>query len=1597
MTGSPEGDKSPPRGQARRRWRWVGWGLGTSVLVGVAGGGLWLWLFVTRDLAPLVAEQIAEFVDRPVEIEGLESISLTALTFGASSLPATDGDRDQVDIDQVVVSYDVLEILTTRRVGLDITLLNPRVVLDQTPDGKWISTQFGQEEEEEEERAGPFKVELDRLQIRNGELVLLPSATVQQEIGKPEVGTSPGARERVAFSDVNGTLSLQDDNNLLTFDFRLLPLTGGRARLSGRLLLEEELYSFTLRSRNLAAADVSSLIAIPVTLNGGLLTTNLTVVVEGNTLRSLAGSARVRNGNALVQDVPQPIQDVQARVRFRGQQIAIQESQLQYGEIPIALEGDIHLEDGYDLRAIARDVPFDAIQRTGEFDVPVPITGNFDIATTVGGDIDDPDIAGRVQTRGAVRVDRVTLAAAQGDFALDVDEDGSDLSLTDVRADLATGGTVRGGGTILLGDEGRAELDFAVRDVDSDAIARAYDAPLPERIRIGPTQADIQVRGPLASVQTQIQVRALDGTFPTQGELQIAGGDINFRNVVSQVGGGTVTGAGAIANNRLEAALRVSNLGLNEFAPQIQGVLNSDVRIAGNLQDLGPGNVRAEGDVRLTDGVPYLAPPLEASFAWLGDRLQINRATAPGLTASGTVFADVTGTPQISRFDLGVQLEDYDLAQLQEFLPNQVQLVGRGTFDGRVSGTPQAPSVVGRAQVRDLAVNQLAFESTLSGPVDFQVGRGGQVDLAGTQDRIFAEIDSRYRPTEFLLRQGEIIAQGGTEGDRLQTQLTNVPIASLALPPVADIGTPRGTLNGTALVNLNTLAASGDVIVEDPALGFIEGDRLTTLFRYGDGILALRNGELLVGDSRFFFGGTVATQGDQAVQMQVVANQGYVQDVLTALKWFEFEDIGRGFRAPTFGTAEDVTTVAVGDPDDSLLDQLRRLAEIEALQSIEAQEQAQGIQLPALRELMGVFTGGVTIAGSVQDGINTEFDLNGDNWTWGKYQLDQVIAQGSFQDGQVTLLPLRIEANETAFLNISGQFGGQEQDGQIQAENISAEGLTDFLNVPLDITGTVEANVLVSGSIDNPLARGTILLNQGTFNQKALDRARTSFSYTDARLNFVGEAAIPDTAPLRVQGSIPYQFPFMAVEPDSDRISLSARVEDDGLQLLSLFTNQVSWEGGEGVVDIEVAGTLFEPQIQGNASFANGVVSALALPEPLTNVNGEITFDRQLIRVNGLQGQFRQGQVTAAGLWPIFDGASMTEDIADPLTVVFDEVVLNFKGLYRGSVEGQATLLGSALAPVVTGNIELSRGEVELVAQPPGGAPSSAPPEGDGPFLPPRLEDLQITLGDRLRIVMRPILNFVAQGDMLINGPASDLRPNGTIRLRSGQVNLFTTQFGLARGYENTARFIPNRGLDPVLNVRLITSVPEIRRVPAPPTSPFAAAEITETLATDIGAVGTVRVEARVEGPASQLADNLELTSSPARTQSEIVSLLGGNAIASIAEGDGSLAIANLASSAVLIQLQNQVNRALGITDFRLFPTVLPPDQASNSAGTLELAAELGVDVTGQFSTSVLAIVTAEAPVQFNLRYRLTDQLLMRSYIDTDGGSGAVLEFETRF
>lgn len=1780
MATSPGSGNQPPRPsrQSRRLWRRIGVGVGTIVLVGGAIGARWAWVFIHRDLVPEVEQSLSNLLNRPVDLGEVEGISLSSIQFGRSALPATDTDQDQATVEGVNVSFNLLQTLWSRRVGLNVTLVRPNALLDQEKDGRWLQTEI-----QTQESGGFIKIELDTIRLQAGTVTLAPYPRLNPTTQEP---VTPF--QEITVAPLDGRLSLQDNNNYLTFESTGQLVNGGDVEIRGDVVLDERRIKLVVQGEELLASEVNALLKLPVNLTAGRLWSNLDVEFLNNELTAVNGTARFEEAIASIDGVPSQFNNASGRLRFAEKLIRLEGVRALYGQIPAQAAGTIHLDNGYNLTAQARSTDVAAVLETFDLSLPVEVTGAFNTDLRLTGALNEPQIAAIVSNTRPVRVDRVDFATVRTQFNLTPDA----VVFNQLEVVPTEGGSVVGDGRITFGEAGELDLDFVGQNLPGTAIARSYGLTSPN-ITVGRVNAIAQVTGTYDNVQTAIRWQAPTATYPGQGEILIAADQLQLRNAVFQVGGGTVTatansnqgrwqaivnaagvqlnqlaqagrgvftgqarlsgtlaelnangvqaqadgqlrlgggtvdvtgaidrgrwqalaqgdriqlsqlspnlpanlqglfsgnarlsgtlaelnanGVQAQGNGRLQIAggtvdltgglergqwqalVQGAGVQLGQFSSQLRGQFDGALQVSGNLANLTAQGVRAAGRVRLSEGLSLLNRPTVADIRWTGDRLEIDRATAPGFNANGFVAAQFADGASISNFDLNVRLQEYDLSTLPTIASQQPQLTGFATFDGRVSGTPTVPNLVGTVRLDEFVLNageeensQFAFDPVLAGDVRYGATSGLNVDLVGQTDRIALQLDPQNRPVFFLVQQDDLFAQGQRTGDILAAEVRNFPLNVLNFVPVVQqrTGGIAGQLTGSFDINVADLSnpeiERGQVAIVQPAIGYIEAESFAGQIRYADGIAALRNGELRFTNSRYLINASVIPASSQ-LQGEITADRGNIEDLLVALKFFDLSDFQRGISTPSYDDSEDVGVFAVGVVGQPLINQLRRFAEIVALSQQQRQERAQAQRLPDLSELQGGFTGTVNLESSPATGLVADFNLQGQEWMWGNaYRAAEVTINGTFDNGVVTLFPAELRTGDRR-LAFSGQVGGAQQSGQLIIQQIPIEDLRDLVRLPIDIEGDLNATATLAGSLQNPQVIGQLNVAAGTLNDSPIKEARGFFGYNNARLDFNGRVVVvskpapsdlvagseptpnqpeaeSDLEPLEVSGSIPYAFQFMDIDPDregidllpeipvTDDISLDIEVSNDGLALLNVLTrNQLMWESGIGSVNVSVRGTLQQPQTEGVATFRDATFTAQALPETVTGVTGLVSFDVDRIQVEALQGQFSQGQVSVQGTLPIFAGArprTTADGTAEqPLQVTLEGLNLEYQTanqqeLYDGQVDAQVVITGAALAPRIGGEVTLSQGQVSIPANQAVVTPagSAADPAADNAFFtPPELDGLRIVLGDRLVVTRDPILSFVVGGELTISGTFDDLRPTGQVDLLAGQVNLFTTRFSLLRNYENVAIFSSQNGLMPDVDVRLVTSVLETTRSSQfEAASPFASSEIESRPITGFGSLRTVRIEASVQGPADQAVDNIQLSSDPDRSQGELISLLGGGFVNTLGQGNEVLAIANLAGSAFLTSIQDFIGNALGASQFSLFPTSISSSEDRTSS--FGIAAELGYDLTSDLSISVLQILTDEnVPPQLNLGYRINDEFRVLGSTNFSDESRLLLEYEIRF
>ncbi|MEM6403054.1 MAG: translocation/assembly module TamB domain-containing protein, partial [Cyanobacteria bacterium P01_D01_bin.116] len=816
----------------------------------------------------------------------------------------------------------------------------------------------------------------------------------------------------------------------------------------------------------------------------------------------------------------------------------------------------------------------------------------------------------------------------------------------------------------------------------------------------------------LAPQLPDILAGGLTGSFNIAGNIA---GSVNSFEDLTASGNAAINAAGGkitaskiqVKNGRYQAVVNAADVELNKLNQRLRGKFAGNLQVTGSLKNPGLADTKANGKVQFSQGIPGFEKPVNAVIAWTGNKLRIQRATAPGLDIRGDIFANAKGAgiPQITQLDLNIKASNFDLQQLPVDISNAVNVAGKVDFDGKVSGKLPLPNVVGRLALKNFVVNDIVFEPILAGNVKSQQGKGLELNIAGKQDQIAIDLNENNRPKSFVIKRGQAFASGQSQGDILALNIKAFPLQLLKLPLPANrylgSGKIAGRLTGNIRLNQKTFStASGNIAVQNPEFGRLKGDKFITKFSYNGKKIRIDKGQFFKGESSYIADGTI-TQTDAAPQIKgkLSIKKGKIQDVLTALQIYELEDIQRGLEEPTFGKASQLETIGVGLPNQTLLTQLRRFSEIQALLAKQKQQRRDASRFPELANLKGTFDADISVDTNKNKEIATQFDIKGQNFTWETEEDPErtaklVIAKGSFENGILKFTPLRIESTNR-LVSFTGAIGGDEQFGNLQVKNVPLQLLSSFVKLPIGLTGNLNGKAAIAGSIANPLSKGELTVTDGILNQKGIESAAASFSYSNGLLRFSSNVMVNDSEPVDITGSIPYKLPFASVAPESNQINLDVNVKNEGLAVLNLFNNQVTFEKGEGEVKLTVRGTLKSPVLNGNATINNGIFSAQALPEKLTNVTGKINFDFDTIAVENLQGDFSKGKVVATGEIPISNNDKPIK-VENPLSVTLDKLAINLKGLYQGGVGGKVFVKGAALSPIISGNVNLKNGLLSL-------------------------------------------------------------------------------------------------------------------------------------------------------------------------------------------------------------------------------------------------------------------------------------------------------------
>ncbi|KAJ6373060.1 hypothetical protein OIU76_027404 [Salix suchowensis] len=1441
----------------------------------------------------------------------------------------------------------------------------------------------------------------------------------------------------VKFQNHYGRVHVQLSGNCRMWRSDAISEDGGWLSADVFVDIVEQTWHANLKTINLFAPLFERILEIPIAWSKGRATGEVHVCMSrGETFPNLHGQLDVTGLSFQINDAPSWFSDISASLCFRGQRIFLHNASGWFGNVPLEASGDfgIHPEEGeFHLMCQVPCVEVNALMKTFKMrPLLFPLAGSVTAVFNCQGPMDAPVFVGsgvvsrkishsvsdvpasvaleamlKSKEAGAVAAfDRVPFSYLSANFTFNTDNCVADLY--GIRASLVDGGEIRGAGNAWICPEG--EVDDAAIDVNfsgnfsSDKIMHRY---IPEYlqsmpVKLGDLTGETKLSGSLLRPRFDIKWIAPKA----EGSFSDARGDIMISHDYITIKSSSVA---------FELDTKVQTSYPDEYFPdrkEFDGKRSMPFTVEGVELDL---RMRGFEFFSLVSFYPFDSP----------------RPTH--LKATGKI-----------KFQ-GRMLKPSSIVNEQDLAS------GRDMQHVEVEGTAQGTqSLVGEVSVTGLRLNQLMLAPQLAGQLSISRDRI-KLDAMGRPDESLAvELLGPLQPGDdesspnrkflsFNLQKGQLRANVSFQPQHSATlEVRNLPLDELELASL------RGTIQRAEIqLNLQKRRGHGVLSVLRPKFSGVLGEALDVAARWSGDVITLEKTVLEQINSCYELQGEYVLPGTRDRNLAGKENGGLFKMAMTGHLGSVISSMGRWrmrLEVPRAEVAEmlPLARLLSRSTDPAVRSRSKDLF-MQSLQSVGLYPECsqdllevmrghytpsnevilEDISLPGLAELKGRWHGSLDASGGGNGDTMAEFDFHGEDWEWGTYKTQRVVAVGAYSNNDGLRLERIFIQKDNATIHADGTLLGPKTNLHfavlnfpvslvptvVQVIESSAADIVHSLRQLLaPIRGILHMEGDLRGSLAKPECDVQVRLLDGAIGGIDLGRAEVVASLTSTS-RFLFNARfepIIQNGHVHIQGSVPINFvqntsleeedqetdksrakwvPGWEKERDKGyadearekvyrervedgrntqlaeslkvlnwnfldvgEVRVDADIKDGGMMLLTALSPYVNWLHGNADIMLQVRGTVEQPVLDGFATFHRASVLSPVLRKPLTNVGGTVHVKSNRLCITSLESRVsRRGKLLIKGNLPL---RTSEASLGDKIDLKCEVLEVRAKNILSGQVDTQmqkpaATNTKFPQPAVKSNKVEKDLERVNIK-----------------PDIDIRLSDLKLVLGPELRVVYPLILNFGVSGEIELNGLAHPkwIKPKGVLTFENGDVNLVATQVRLKREHLNIAKFEPEHGLDPMLDLVLVGS----------------------------------EWQFKIQSRASNWQDKLVVTSSSveqdALSPTEAARVFESQLAESILEGDGQLAFKKLAT-ATLGQLMPRLE---GKGEFlharwRLvyspqIPSLLSVDPTVDPLKSLANNISCGTEVEVQLGKRLQASIVkqmkdSEMAMQWTLIYQLTSRL----------------------
>ncbi|HEY6968269.1 MAG TPA: translocation/assembly module TamB domain-containing protein [Candidatus Angelobacter sp.] len=252
------------------------------------------------------------------------------------------------------------------------------------------------------------------------------------------------------------------------------------------------------------------------------------------------------------------------------------------------------------------------------------------------------------------------------------------------------------------------------------------------------------------------------------------------------------------------------------------------------------------------------------------------------------------------------------------------------------------------------------------------------------------------------------------------------------------------------------------------------------------------------------------------------------------------------------------------------------------------------------------------------------------------------------------------------------------------------------------------------------------------------------------------------------------------------------------LKLLQSFNGNIT-SSGQATLAVHLAGTISQPQVRGRMDIVNGGISAVDLPNGLTQINGRLVFAQDRMQIENLRAHTGGGDLDLVGFIAYRNGFYFD------VTATGKDVRLRYPPGLSASANASLRYTGSAQNSLLAGNVTVIRLAVDprfdfaqyLRTKNPVRTGSQ------NPILENLRLDIHIVSMPELR-VETSLAKVSGDADLRIRGTVANPAVLGRVNIAEGDVFFNGTRYRLERG---DVTFSNPQVIQPIVNVEMSARV----------------------------------------------------------------------------------------------------------------------------------------------------------------------------------------------